>query len=99
MDIKKIITLFFVFSFLAFGTFIRSKKRRILIDKKVKLSPYWVRFAGGLISLACFIGNSIQDINGVTLWKDYWQLGIATGFLLICFSRERIEDEMIDQLR
>jgi hypothetical protein len=99
MDIEKIIKLFFVLAFLAFGTLIRSKKKRILIDKKVKLLPYLVRFAGGLISLVCFAGNFIQDINGVTLWKDYWQLGIVTGFLLICFSRERIEDEMIDQLR
>ena len=69
------------------------------IKAKIRLLPYWVKFMGIAIATLSVTINWINIYSRELLLAPFWQFGFSIGFLLICLSKEKNEDEMIMQIR
>ena len=98
MDIKSI--LFTIAAILSLGIFIWlfKEKKEDAVFKKIKLFPQWFKYIGFII----FIISAIIPFyaNLLIEGKNYLGLTFANlGLFMVCFSRDKLEDEMSNLIR
>ena len=100
MEKTKIIALALLFVILLIATLTSKFKTRkqYEIARIVRMLPHWMKFLGIAISALSFALNLI-DLENLSVIKSFWQIGLAIGFLIICLSKERQEDEMTMSIR
>ncbi|WP_321346456.1 hypothetical protein [uncultured Draconibacterium sp.] len=101
MEIKLVQSLLLVLVVLSIGlvSWIFKDKNEVAVFKKLKLFPRWFKFLG-LVIVIC--GVSLPWIFQSLLVDGSNHLGIIYiifGLFLICFSRDKIEDEMSNTIR
>jgi len=100
MEKTKIITSALILLFILIAILIHKKDSNSLDFKtKIRLFPFWVKFMGIAIVLASIIIRWINDFDISNMLETHWQFGSITGLLLICLSKDKIEDEMLIQTR
>lgn len=98
MDLKSI--LFALAALMSFGIFIWlfKEKKEDAVFKKIKLFPRWVKYVG----LVVFFVSVIIPFHTNLLIEGKNYLGITfanLGLFFICFSRDKLEDEMSNLIR
>lgn len=98
MELKSI--LFALAAILAFGLFVWlfKEKKEDAVFKKIKLFPRWIKYIGLVIF---FVSVIVPFHTGLLIeGKNYLGLTFANlGLFLICFSRDKLEDEMSNLIR
>lgn len=100
MEKTKIIALALLFVILLIATLTSKFKTRkqYEISKIVRMLPHWMKYLGIVISALSLVLNFI-NLENLSAIKSFWQICLAIGFLIICLSKERQEDEMTMSLR
>lgn len=101
MDTKLLQTLLFVVFILSLGLFslLFKEKNEEAVFKKLKLLPRWFKFIG-LVIILCSV--SLPWIFQRLLVDGTNHLGmiyVNFGLSVICFSRDKVEDEMSNLIR
>ena len=68
-------------------------------NKSIVLLPNFFIFLGIITLLGCIIAPAIIEINEVTTLSELRNLFIIFGLGMICFSREKIENESTNMIR
>jgi len=98
MELKKILVIVLVVVFFALMMWLMGTKPEKEVFKKLRLFPYWFKFLGVFIIVPAMILPFVFDFlyNG----KNYFGINTANlGLFFICFSRDKIEDEMTNLIR
>jgi hypothetical protein len=104
MEFKKILIISGALAFFVIAGWTFLDKSEKAVFKPLRLFPRWVKYVGliwVILSLILSIVFSIVLHNDFTFeGKNY--IGVLSadfGLLLICFSRDKIEDEMTNMIR
>lgn len=100
MEKTKIIALAILLVILVIATLTSKFKTRkqYEINKVIRLLPHWARYIGLTITLFSLIINWIYSKHPTAI-SSFWEFGLTIGLLIICLSKEKIEDEMTMSLR
>ncbi|WP_319482032.1 hypothetical protein [uncultured Draconibacterium sp.] len=98
MDPKSIIFLIAAIVFLSMFLWLFTEKSEYEVFKKLKLFPRWIKIIGIVIVL---LSATIPFyVNLLIEGKNYLGLTVVNlGLFLICFSRDKQEDEMSNLIR
>lgn len=95
---KTPIVIIVVLLFIGLGLWITKDKPEKALYKKLVLFPRWFKYLG----LAIFLGGAILPFELGLLYEGQNFLGLQIanmGLFLTCFSKDKNEDEMINQIR
>lgn len=98
MEIKSILVIVAALVFFGLFIWISSEKKEVAVFKKLRLLPRWVKVLG----LVVFVSSAILPFEFDTLidGSNYIGLNFANiGLFLICFSKDKLEDEMTNMIR
>lgn len=73
-------------------------RKQYEISKVMRLFPHWAKYIGTVISLFSLIINWIYSKHPTAI-SSFWEFGLTIGLLIICLSKEKVEDEMTMSLR
>lgn len=92
------ITLMLVIALIALLTLKFRSGKQYEVRKIVRLFPFWVKYLGIAIAV---VSTAIhwRNLSDETVLSSFWQFGLIIGFLIICLSKERNEDEMMMSIR
>lgn len=98
MEIKSVLLIVAALVFFGLFAWIGGEKKEIAVFKKLRLLPRWVK----LIGLIVFVSSLIVPFKFDMLigGKNYIGVNFANiGLFLICFSKDKLEDEMTNMIR
>lgn len=73
-------------------------RKQYEINKVMRLFPHWAKYIGVVISLFSLTINWIYS-KSPTVISSFWEFGLTIGLLIICLSKEKVEDEMTMSIR
>jgi hypothetical protein len=68
-------------------------------SKLFRLFPFWIKYLGIVISVLSIVFHWSHLSDEPSVLGSFWQFGLLIGFLIICLSKERNEDEMTMSIR
>lgn len=98
MEIKSILLIVAALVFLGLSVWTGGEKKEVAVFKKLCLFPRWVK----IIGLVVFASSLILPFKFDMLMggKNYIGANFANiGLFLICFSKDKLEDEMTNMIR
>ena len=104
MELKKVVIILGALGFFAIAIWIFHDKSEKAVFKSLRLFPRWVKYLGltwTILSLILSVVFSLVLKDNFT-FDDKNYIGILSadfGLLLICFSKDKIEDEMTNMIR
>ena len=104
MELKKVLIIAGALAFFAIAIWIFHDKSEKAVFKPLRLFPRWVKYLGltwAILSLILSIVFSLKWEDNFTFDGENY-IGILStnfGLLLICFSKDKIEDEMTNMIR
>lgn len=104
MELKKVLIISSALAFFAIVVWIFYDKSEKAVFKPLRLLPRWVKYMGltwAILSLILSIVFSFVLKDNFTFDGENYIgiLSINFGLLLICFSKDKIEDEMTNMIR
>lgn len=69
------------------------------VSKLFRLFPFWIKYIGIVISIISILFHWSNLSDEPSVLASFWQFGLLVGFLIICLSKERNEDEMTMSIR
>ena len=95
---NSVLIIFTAVIFIFIGSWLAKGKPDKEVSLKLRLFPNWFKKLGSIWILLSFVVSFIFN-----LWKNepnYFLIeSINLGLFMICFAREKIEDEMTNQIR
>lgn len=74
-------------------------KTQYEVSKIYRLFPFWIKYIGLVISILSILFHWSNLSDEPSVLASFWQFGLLVGFILICLSKERNEDEMTMSIR
>lgn len=101
MEINEIISPLVVLLIIGIFIVIKPKKdiRKLAVENKIKLLPYWFKFIGMIVAITGFVLNFIVDLNYPNIEREYMIFTMVFGLLIYALSSEKSEDELLKQVR
>ncbi len=101
MEKTKIISIAIMFT-IALIVVLTSKfksSKQYEVSKIFRLFPFWIKYIGIVISILSILFHWSNLSDEPSVLGSFWQFGLLVGFLIICLSKERNEDEMTMSIR
>lgn len=85
--------------FLGMGYFMNRKKSADNISNGLILFPHWFKSIGIFWALASFVLVFVFASREEQIWKAISTHSINIGLFLVCFSKDKLEDELTNSIR
>lgn len=98
MDLRSILFALAAVVFFSIFVWLFKEKKEDAVFKKIKLFPRWIKYVGMII----FFVSAIVPFYTELLIEGENYLGLTfanLGLFIICFSRDKLEDEMSNLIR
>lgn len=93
-----LITLLGMFIFIAVFLKRKNENNKTDFNSMIRLLPFWLKLVGiVIIILALFI--HWNDLSEQTTLGALWQFILGLGLLFVCLTKEKKEDELVNQVR
>ncbi len=100
MELKSVLFAIAAILFIAVFLWLFTEKNEDEVFKKLKLFPRWMKIVGIVIFISGVIIPFHSNLNLLIGGKNYLGITFANlGLFLICFSRDKLEDEMSNLIR
>lgn len=100
MEVKSILILIAAILFVGLFFWLFKEKKEEAVFKKLVLFPRWFKFLGLFIFVVSAIVPFYSSIDLLVDGKNYIGLNFANlGLFLLCFSKDKQEDEMSNLIR
>lgn len=96
---EKYIFAAFVIVFLGIGFFMIRKKSEKNISEGLLLFPHSFKPIGIVWALVSFVLVAFLDFRDEPVWKAIASHSINLGLFLVCFSKDKLEDELTNSIR
>lgn len=74
-------------------------RKQYEISKIMRLFPHWMKYIGTAIFVISTVFHWINELREQSAISSFWHFGITIGLLVVCLSKEKIEDEMTMYIR
>jgi hypothetical protein len=81
------------------GFFLNRKKSVKNISEGLILFPHWFKQIGILLAFLSFVVVEFLDFPEEDIWRVVSHHGINLGLFVVCFSKDRLEDELTNFIR
>lgn len=96
---KTYIFLIFVILFIGAGIWLGSKKSKENISESLPLFPRYFKIIGFIWTLVSLGLIAYSDTQHEEIWKIIFNYSANLGLVFICFSKDKIEDELTNSIR